>query len=611
MRRSETQSLYKALPGQYLSYELSPSERARLSRDSAVIKIAFWNKKETSGNGIYPPKIANQVYSSMSDFVESKNSQVSIDKPLLQLVTSKTKTRVLFVEAKTSESEFDNNTTQIYGNINPKMFYCEKCGKIKILKDNDDIKNMFCHNRRMKQYTRVWVCGCGKSLPIDDFDIREGDRYFATDVNGVTGKDRHKRRLQRFCPDCKVQMTLENATDNKAFYPRTITTIKLFSNEDAKLCESEEGCQLILKKHRRELSEEDYKRERNRILQELERGSIEQGDGEESEDPITMLLTGLDRESGSEEEPADRKIVYKILEYDTLAEKKVTDLDEATKKAIRLNRIPSEEPVRELVRKMKIKDIYSVSDIEIISTAYGYTRKYQSPEVILNANDALKLCAFTEKNNPGVPIFYNIRNKTEGIVIDIDPKELYQHLKEKLQDKFRFRPLKEEAEIRNWFLDGNNIDPSLIKTFSSIEQDGTFRAQATREVYVTLHTISHMVIQSISKFSGIDKNSLTEMVFPNLCSILIYASTNQAIVLGAITSMFDKQINDLLESIYNDARSCSFDPVCINDDKSNGSCIACTLLSEVACEHFNKDLGRRFLYGYHNKGKDMKGFWEE
>ena len=73
--------------------------------------------------------------------------------------------------------------------------------------------------------------------------------------------------------------------------------------------------------------------------------------------------------------------------------------------------------------------------------------------------------------------------------------------------------------------------------------------------------------------------------------------------------MFDKQIDDLLQSIYNDTKICSFDPICM--DTTNGSCLACTYLSEVACEHFNKDLSRKYLYGYHNKNENIKGFWED
>ncbi len=45
---------------------------------------------------------------------------------------------------------------------------------------------------------------------------------------------------------------------------------------------------------------------------------------------------------------------------------------------------------------------------------------------------------------------------------------------------------------------------------------------------------------------------------------------------------------------------------------SNGSCCACSFLDEVACEHFNKDLSRKYLFGYGKIGdKDyVKNFWD-
>lgn len=619
MKRSETQSLYKALPGQYISYDFSPIEKSTFLADKAVIRIAYWNKEEISPDEIYPPKIVDQVCSNLSDFFESQNSMVIIDPPIQTLISSGHKgykTRVRFVQAivnKNKTSNNDNETPQIYGNINPKMYYCKKCGKIKILRQNSDIKEMrCCHGHKMEQYLRAWICSCGESLSVDNYDIREGDIYIASEPNGVTGKDRQRRRLQRKCPKCGAFMALENVTDNKTFYPRTITTIKLYDNNYAKLCESEQGRQLILKKYKKEISKDVFRRKCEELLNRQESNSDTCFDDVLDDGSIIdKLLNGINDATSESIEQTDKEVVYKILEYDTLTEKKNTDLNGAIEKAIRLNRIHDKECVNKLATMMKIQDIYSVSGIEVVNTAYGYTRKYQSPEVMMNPNDKLVLRAFTEKSHPGVPIFYNIRNETEGIVIDIDKKVMYRHLVSIFSDKYRFKNLKDESEIVDWFLNDNNIDPSIIKTFKSIESDGTLKTEATKAVYSILHTISHIAIQSISRFSGIEKDSLSEMVFPNSCSILIYANTNQAIVLSAITSMFDKQVYELLNSFYEDNKTCSFDPICINDDKSNGSCIACTLLSEAACEHFNKDLGRRFLYGYHNGSKNIDGFWEE
>ena len=120
-----------------------------------------------------------------------------------------------------------------------------------------------------------------------------------------------------------------------------------------------------------------------------------------------------------------------------------------------------------------------------------------------------------------------------------------------------------------------------------------------------------MFINTISKFCGIDKSSLSEMIFLNTCSIFIYSKSNQGAVLGALTDMFKMNLHKVINSVYSDNNTCIFDPLCMNT--SNGSCCACSFIDEVACEHFNKDLSRKYLYGYSTIGSDdyYENFWEE
>ena len=75
--------------------------------------------------------------------------------------------------------------------------------------------------------------------------------------------------------------------------------------------------------------------------------------------------------------------------------------------------------------------------------------------------------------------------------------------------------------------------------------------------------------------------------------------------------MFDKNLYELLRDVYRDNKTCTFDPLCMNT--SDGNCCACSYLDEVDCEHFNKDLSRRLLYGYgdENSSEYVNNFWEE
>lgn len=411
---------------------------------------------------------------------------------------------------------------------------------------------------------------------------------------------------------CGNICTLENATDPKAFYPRIITSVKLTENEEASLCKLAEGRELIIDRQIGKIGEEEFKRKAKEIL-EKNTPDTELDIGLDDNFDFLNDLASIEKEKLSEDK-VEEETLYRMLEYNTIKRKIVTDMDTSIKNSKKFGKILDESEIYDMLKKLQIENISSVSDIEIINTAYGYTRKYQAPdEMRTDRKEPLVLRAFHDVNNLTIPNFYNIRTKTEGIIIDIDKRALYNYLKTTYSTtkQFVFKDLNDE-ELNRWFLDKTNLDTRLIKKFEEIDtQNGNMTNLYTKCIYELLHTISHMFINTISKFCGIDKSSLSEMIFLNAGAILIYSKTNQGAVLGALTQTFDKYLYEMLKCVYRDNETCTFDPLCMNT--SDGSCCACTYLDEVACEHFNKDLSRRLLYGYKEKGIDEKiiNFWEE
>ena len=612
MKRSESQSLYNALPGAYITYTCNAKDSKKNKQaDKTVLKIKYWNTKDIEIDDIYYPKIVSQILPDIFNFKSDTNSHVEVDGTLNNLKTNRK--QVNFLEIKKYK---DENIIQIVGHIDPKLFYCPKCGKIKFLITDNDISKMICTNescenkgRRLFQYNRIWVCSCGSSYPIDSYNLDPMKyRYFADIKDGFVNEKGEPKRIEKIC-SCGNKCTLENATDPKAFYPRIITSVKLTDDNEASLCETDEGKKLIVERQIGKITEEEFKYRAHLIKQ---KGIIKPDD---TSDVFNSLLNNINKGDGqntnSIETNYEEEVVYKILEYNTLKTKLVTSLDKAIENAIKCERINTKDEIKKLLKSLKISNIFSVSNIEIINTAYGYTRKYQSPEDLSKPNEPLKLCAFKSINNPGIASFYNIRTMTEGIIIDIDKRAIYNYLKDMYKESYNFNfPELSDEQLISWFIDKNKINCSLIKKFQDIdEENGKMVNLFTKCVYTLLHTISHMFINTISKFCGIDKSSLSEMIFLNACSILIYSQTNQGAVLGAITQSFDKYLYEILKDTYNDNKICTFDPLCMNS--SIGSCCACTFLDEVACEHFNKDLSRRLLYGYENEKEKIINFWEE
>ena len=614
MKRSESQSLYNALPGAYITYTCNARDSLKYKQaDKTVLKIEYWKTDEIDIGDVYYPKIVSQIIPDIVNFKSDSNNKVEVDGSLLNLIRNRK--QVEFLEAHYYKNE---DRTQIYGHINPKMFYCHKCGNIKFIENDNDISKMICTNdkcehkgRRLFQYNRIWACSCGLSYPIDSYDLDPNKyRYFANRKDGFVNSKGESERIKPKRCICGNLCSMENATDPKAFYPRIITSVKLTDDNDASLCESKEGQDLIIERQIGKITDEEFKNraaliknKQNNPLQGIE-------DTADFGDLLNNIIQGDAQNNTLIETDIDDEVVYKILEYNTLKRKIVTSLDESINNAIKCEKISEPSEMLDMIKALKISNIFSVANIEIINTAYGYTRKYQSPEDLMKENEPLKLCAF-KGHNPGIPAFYNIRTKTEGIMIDIDKRAIYDYLKNTFEEshQFNFQDLTDEQLIA-WFMDKDKIDSRLIKKYQDIdEENGKMVNLYTKCVYKLLHTISHMFINTISKFCGIDKSSMSEMIFVNACSILIYSQTNQGAVLGAITQTFDKYLYELLRDTYNDNKTCTFDPLCMNT--SDGSCCACSLLDEVACEHFNKDLSRRLLYGYETESEKIINFWEE
>ena len=431
MKRSESQSLYSALPGACITYTSNSKESIEKSyADKKSLRITYWKSKKIDKEDIYYPKIVNQILTDLCNFKSEENEKVKIDGLLSNLLNNKEyRDRVNFLEIDPYKEG-----TQILGHIFPKMFYCPKCGKIKFLQKDKDIVNMFCECtgkiKAMNQYNRIWVCSCGDIYSIDEEQVDISKlRYFASVKDGFVRTDGTLYKIPSKRCKCGNKCTLENATDPKAFYPRIITSVKLTENQEAKLCKTTDGKNLIIDRQIGKIGEEEFKKRAKELLD----GNSDNNDsdmGIDNDFDFLDSFVSIEKEKLSDDK-VEEDTLYRILEYNTIKRKIVTDMDTSIKNAKRFGKILDETEIYDMLKKLQIENIASVSDIEIINTAYGYTRKYQAPdEMRTDRKEPLVLRAFHDVNKHIVPNFYNIRTKTEGIIIDINKRALYKYLKE-------------------------------------------------------------------------------------------------------------------------------------------------------------------------------------
>lgn len=317
MKRSEGQSLYNALPGAYISFTSSNKEdyKHKIS-DKAILKINYWKTKNIDIKDIYYPKVVSQIIPDLINFKSESNLNVKADGKLMNLVNNKK--QVVFSEIIKYE---DEDKYQIIGHIDPKLFYCPKCGQIKFLENDNDIPNMKCTNskcshfeKHLHQYNRIWVCSCGSSYFIDSYDVDPNKyRYFANIKDGFVRNNGQIERIRsKKCINCGGICSMENATDPKAFFPRIITSVKLTEDADASLCETSEGRKLIIERQINKISQIEFEK-RAKSLKENKDNLLDDIEIDDGFDFLKRLQKVKKEENY--EDTIEEDTVYKILEY--------------------------------------------------------------------------------------------------------------------------------------------------------------------------------------------------------------------------------------------------------------------------------------------------------
>ncbi|WP_344652273.1 DrmB family protein [Cryptosporangium japonicum] len=127
--------------------------------------------------------------------------------------------------------------------------------------------------------------------------------------------------------------------------------------------------------------------------------------------------------------------------------------------------------------------------------------------------------------------------------------------------------------------------------------------------YIALHTLSHLLIRTISLECGYSAASLSERLYPSQgddprAGILIYTAVPDAEgTLGGLVSLAEPEpLTRLVRRALSEARHCSSDPLCAErlpeppaDFVHGAACHVCLFVSETTCERGNRFLDRRFV----------------
>ena len=632
MKRSKHQAVYKYLPGVWAAF--NDREVDKLNSNSVTIQIDKWNYRALEG--IFTQRITAEIARQIKLFYRRGGGIVGFNIDSLE-------DELLYVEPAMIEGIPD-----IIGDISPLTFYCRNCKSTFSYSDSRYIsKNTWkcqkCGKNDIRQLQMIYSCECGAANPVKlPYKIINGQKV-EYKYNPVDGREAYKfyyynkgkeiKEEMVFKCQCNKWLIPSNASDGKNFRPFDVKTINSIDKRQGIFYKKGIDSQrIIIANWLGLISDEKYEE----ILQNIDDFFNENSDIENSKEFIKKVEEYIDIFELEEEEAKEKAkkallksnnnknsgvqreiekqfpnlsfeqieiIASQILEYNTLkSSKRIITINEAIENQLELGVIQNKSDILKVNEQYGIANAQVSQDIEIITSTFGYTRKVKDPEKVSNGG-ILNLKPFRNEQNKN--IVYCSVLETEGIVIELDKKKILGWLYEnKVISQENMPDMEDELSIKKWFIE--NIKSDKITPFSDLDMENP-EMKITYYVYNLIHTISHALLKNAGILSGLEKNSLSEMIFPNLATIFIYANTTQGIPLGALSGMFEQNYKSFIIQAEDIMGRCVFDPICM--DRDNGSCSACTQLSEISCCHFNKDLNRKLLIGHKTESESIIGFW--
>ena len=225
------------------------------------------------------------------------------------------------------------------------------------------------------------------------------------------------------------------------------------------------------------------------------------------------------------------------------------------------------------IRESGLEAVELLDEFPVMNASFGFTR---------GGHPAGQSNLQWFKTANGAPRVHGQLSKTEALLFRLDPAKVLEWLVANghgLQSKTDPRDARVEI-LRHARIPAAGDDPSVE----------TVGANVLR----LLHSYSHRVMRRISKFAGIDRDSLSEYLIPEHLTFAIYAAARGDFVLGGLQALFEHDLAEAIEEIVRGEHRCALDPGCTTH---GGACVACLHVGEPSCRLFNQFLDRRTLFG--------------
>ena len=239
-----------------------------------------------------------------------------------------------------------------------------------------------------------------------------------------------------------------------------------------------------------------------------------------------------------------------------------------------------------------IADVRLIRNLDMVEFSFGFSRVSATPETIQkDRRMPVRLMGFPPLQNSKRPI-YVIEQQNEAIYVKLDAAAVGAFL----QANGVLQELPVPPKTVGGILMEHYIDfRRFLQEFSARDAEARVRGRDVASImYLLLHTMAHQVMHGISRFSGLDLGSLSEVVFPADMAFLVHRR-GMTEDLGNISSMWRDHNSAFLRYLV--ARRelrCGSGTLC---DHRGGACPACIMIPETSCIANNQLLSRASLVG--------------
>ncbi len=250
---------------------------------------------------------------------------------------------------------------------------------------------------------------------------------------------------------------------------------------------------------------------------------------------------------------------------------------------------------RGALRETGLEDVRLIGDFPVTTVVVGFTRgQREADNTIIRAFPRLR------QEDPRTPLFVDTV-ETEALMFRLDPVRVLRWLELNGLAAGDLPDYGDEKAVRAWILN----QMTSINPFREIPENQPI----TRAVYGLVHSFSHLVLRQAVIQSGFDRTSLSEYLFPRALSFVLYSNNRSKFTIGGLYTLFEQTLHEHLRAVVDKGEACVYDPVCMEE---TGACHACMHISEMSCEHFNRNLSRRYLFGrIEPDGSEFIGYWDE